>query len=93
MLTVLFYASAIFFPVQIITGEDADLIRRLLMFNPFAAILQQARHAMIDPSHPSAAEAAGGAIWLLVPIGIGLAIIAWGAWVFRRGAPRVAEEL
>ena len=30
------------------------------MLNPFAAILQQSRHALIDPSHPSAAEAIGG---------------------------------
>ena len=31
------------------------------MCNPFAAIIQQFRHAVIDPSHPSAAEAIGGA--------------------------------
>lgn len=93
MLTVLFYASAIFFPVQIITGEHADTIRQFLMFNPFAAILQQMRHALIDPSHPSAAAAAGGVEWLVVPLLIGLLLIAWGAQVFRKGAPRVAEEL
>jgi ABC-2 type transport system permease protein len=92
-LTVLFYASAIFFPVQIITGPDADLIRQLLMMNPFAAILQQARHAMIDPSHPSAADAAGGLEYLLIPLAIGLLICVIGGQLFRKRAPRVAEEL
>jgi ABC-2 type transport system permease protein len=92
-LTVLFYASAIFFPVQIITGPDADLIRQILMMNPFAAILQQARHAMIDPSHPSAADAAGGLEYLLIPLAIGLLICVIGGQLFRKRAPRVAEEL
>jgi ABC-2 type transport system permease protein len=92
-LTVLFYASAIFFPVQIITGPDADLIRQILMMNPFAAILQQARHAMIDPSHPSAADAAGGIEYLLIPLAIGLLILIVGGQLFRKRAPRVAEEL
>ena len=64
-----------------------------MMANPFAAILQQARHAVIDPSHPSAVRAIGGYPELLIPIGIGLAIIAWGYRVFSREAPRVAERL
>ena len=38
-----------------------------MMLNPFAAILQQARHALIAPSHPSAAEAIGGPAALLAP--------------------------
>ena len=93
MLTVLFYASAIFYPVQVIRGPDAELIVELLMINPFTAILQQARHVLIDPSHPSAAEAAGGELRLLVPLAIGLLLIAWGSWLFAKHAPRVAEEL
>lgn len=93
VLQILFYASAIFFPVQIITGKHAELIIELIMVNPFAAILQQARHALIDPSHPSAVAAAGGELRLLVPIGVGLLLVAWGAQLFRKRAPRIAEEL
>jgi ABC-2 type transport system permease protein len=93
VLQVMFYASAIFYPVQIITGKNADLIREVLMLNPFAAILQQARHALIDPSHPSAAATAGGGLRLLVPAAIGVVLVALGAQVFRLRAPRVAEEL
>jgi len=93
VLQITFYSSPIFFPIQIITGESADLIKRLLMMNPFAAIVQQGRHALVAPSHPSAADAAGGAVWLLIPLAITLAVIAIGAQLFRKRAPRIAEEL
>lgn len=93
VLQALFYGSPIFYPVQVITGEHAETIIRALLCNPFAAIVQQARHALIDPSHPSAAAAMGGAEWLLIPVGITLFICWWGFRVFRREAPKIAERL
>ena len=37
-------------------------LRKLIMMNPVAAILEQFRHAVIDPGAPTAAEAAGGTL-------------------------------
>jgi ABC-2 type transport system permease protein len=90
VLQVLFYGSPIFYPIDAITNETA---RELLMFNPFAAILQQFRHAVIDPSSPSAAEAIGGDARLLVPLGLIAAAAVVGFRYFDRKAPRIAEEL
>jgi ABC-2 type transport system permease protein len=56
-------------------------------------ILQQTRHAIIDPSHESAASAIGGAPWLLVPLFIILAVVAIAYWLFDRAAPRIAEDI
>jgi ABC-2 type transport system permease protein len=60
-----------------------------------AMLLQQARHWMIGLGSGGRSPAAimGGAVWLLVPIGILCAVCALGYWVFRREAPRIAEEL
>ena len=58
-----------------------------------AAILEQFRHAVIDPAAPTAAAAAGGTLRLLVPLGILVAVCALGYRVFDRAAPRIAEEL
>jgi ABC-2 type transport system permease protein len=91
-LQLLFYASPVFYPIDAVQ-QQSELAAKLLMLNPFAAILQQARHALIAPSHPSAAEAMGGYVYLLGPILIGLAVIALGFVVFSRRAPRVAEQL
>ena len=63
------------------------------MCNPFAAIIQQFRHAVIDPSHPSAAEAIGGEARLLIPLGLIALIAVVGFYYFDRKAPRIAEEL
>jgi ABC-2 type transport system permease protein len=90
VLQVIFYASPIFYPITIVTSET---LRELLMCNPFAAILQQFRHAVIDPSHPSAAEAIGGGARLLIPLGLIALVAVVGFRYFDREAPRIAEEL
>ena len=93
VLQALFYLSPIFYTVELVAQQFDESVVEYLMWNPFAAILQQARHAVIDPSHPTAAEAAGGLAPLLIPFAIGLVLLVLGGQVFRRGAPRVAEQL
>lgn len=93
VLQVLFYGTPIFYTLQIVTEKAGEDVARLLMFNPFAAILQQARHAIVDPSYENAAAAIGGGVWLLVPVGISVGLFVLGAVVFAREAPRVAENL
>jgi len=93
VLQALFYATPIFYTVQTISGPHAQAIVRLLLSNPLAAIIQQARHALIGPSYPTAAAAMGGTIWLLIPAGVTVIVFVWGFLVFRRAAPRVAELL
>jgi ABC-2 type transport system permease protein len=88
-LQILFYAS----PVIYVTSTYPDSIEREAMANPLTAILTQARHALIDPSAPTAAEAIGGTVRLLIPFGVVVAVFALGFWVFTREAPRIAEEL
>jgi ABC-2 type transport system permease protein len=90
LLQVIFYATPIFYPITIVKSET---LREVLMLNPFAAILQQFRHAVIAPSHPSAAEAIGGGIRLLIPLGLIVLIAVVGFRYFDRKAPRIAEEL
>jgi ABC-2 type transport system permease protein len=88
---VLFYATPVIYAIDAI--DISDRLRELMMMNPIAAILEQFRHAVIDPAAPTAAEAAGGSARLLVPLGILVATVALGYRVFDRAAPRIAEEL
>jgi ABC-2 type transport system permease protein len=91
-LQVLFYASPIFYPIDAV-AERSEVAAKIMLLNPFTAILQQARHALVAPSHPSAAEAIGGTVYLLGPIAIGAGVIALGYRVFSRRAPQIAEQL
>jgi len=54
---ILFYGSLVFFTIERVHSID---LRRLVLLNPIAAILQQARHWIIDPGAPSLASAMGG---------------------------------
>jgi ABC-2 type transport system permease protein len=90
VLQVLFYGSPIFWTIDVITN---DTVRELLMLNPFAAVLQQFRHAVIDSAHPSAFEALGGGALILVPLLLIALLSVGGFRYFDRKAPRIAEEL
>jgi ABC-2 type transport system permease protein len=93
MLQVFFYASPILYPIELVEEKGGEDVAQAMMLNPLTAILQQIRHALIDPNAMSAAEAAGGWQWLLIPAGIVVGLFALGFWVFNREAPRIAEEL
>ena len=90
---VLFYASPILYTLQIVQDKAGTTVMNLLAMNPFTAVMQEARHALLGPGHLSAAQAAGGTARLLVPLGITLALLAFGFWLFNRRAPRIAEDL
>ena len=92
VLQVFFYASPVFYPIDVVIARDQTLAT-LVMCNPFAVILQQARYALIAPSHPSAAEAIGDPVLLLIPFAICVAIAVTGFLHFKRTAPRIAEAL
>jgi ABC-2 type transport system permease protein len=89
-LQILLYGSPVIYVIETIESRQAQ---EIIMMNPLAAIIQQMRHALIDPSAPSAATAAGGWVRLLIPAGITLVLVLLGLWYFNREAPRIAEEL
>jgi ABC-2 type transport system permease protein len=85
----LFYAS----PILYVATSVPEAYQRPYLANPIAAVLTQMRHAVIDPTAASAAEAIGGAARLLIPAGIVLVVAVLGTLAFIREAPRVAENL
>ena len=90
MLQILLYGSPVIYAIETI---DSPKAQEIIMLSPLAAILQQMRHALIDPSAPTAAQAVGGAHRLVIPFGILVGMVILGFWYFNREAPRIAEEL
>ena len=89
LVTALFYGTPVIYPMSIVPPRFVDW----LMVNPLTPIFIQARHWVIDPNAPSAIDVAGGAVHLLPAVGIFIATCVLAVWVFRREAPRIAEEL
>ncbi|MCB0871237.1 MAG: ABC transporter permease [Solirubrobacterales bacterium] len=87
--TALFYATPVLYPLEIVPEQYVKWI----MINPLTPIFEQARHWVIDPSAPGAVAAAGGWIHLLPAIAVFIGTCLLAVWVFRREAPRIAEEI
>lgn len=87
--TVLFYATPILYPIQAVHGT----LRQVILLNPLTPIFELARKWIIQPSAPGPAAAAGGYTDLLAPLAIYLVVCVFAVWIFRREAPRIAEQL
>jgi ABC-2 type transport system permease protein len=88
---VLLYATPILYPVNF---KDNATYEHLLMVNPLAVIFEQVRvWILTEPQAPTAVEAAGGWLGLLPAAAIFFGVCAFGAWIFKREAPRIAEAL
>ena len=88
--TVLFYGTPILYPIS----AAPETFRDVLQLNPLTPIFEQAHRWIIDPNAPGAIEAVDGSEYLLVAsaaIYAGVCVAA--ALLFRREAPRIAEEL
>jgi ABC-2 type transport system permease protein len=83
----LFYASPVLFPIEFFPPQW----HFILYINPLAPLLAQARVWVIDPSAPTYAEAMGGTVYLLIPLGVFLLTVVGAIFAFRRYAPRAAE--
>jgi ABC-2 type transport system permease protein len=87
--TMLFYGTPVLWAIDV----APESIQKYLLCNPLAALLEQARHWIVDPTAPSTWHIMGGLPWILAPVAIWAAAIALGVWVFNREAPWVAERL
>jgi len=88
---VLFYATPVLYPIEKLENPT---LQHILMLNPLAVIFEQVRVWVLgEADAPTAAEAAGGTARLLIPAAIFVAVCVYSVWIFRRDAPRIAEDL
>jgi len=85
----LFFLTPVFYPVEI----APPAVQHLLMLNPLAVVIVQARHVLIDPASPSAVQAAGGAGWLALTVALTVVLLAASLVVFQRRSHIVAERI
>jgi ABC-2 type transport system permease protein len=87
-----FYASAVLFPMSRIFSESV-LAGKILLLNPVAQSIQDARHGMLGEFIPSTSSLMNHVLLTLVPFVIVLGMFAVGAWYFRRRSPYFAEKV
>jgi ABC-2 type transport system permease protein len=93
VLQIMFYVAPIIYMLQTVTDKGGQGATQAILCNPFSAVLQQARHAFIDPSHIGVRQAMDNDALLLVPFAIVVVTFVVGFMIFNRQAPRIAENL
>jgi ABC-2 type transport system permease protein len=87
-LQVLFYGTPLLYPIEVVP----ESVRGWMLLNPLALANQQMRHAVIDPTAPSALEVAGTGRFL-GGLGVVAVLLVAGLLTFRRRSRTMAEEL
>jgi ABC-2 type transport system permease protein len=87
----LFYATPVLYPLWVVSSST---LRDLVALNPLTPILTLAQKWITEPSAPWPGSAAlGGPVRLAISLVIYAVVCALAVWIFRREAPRIAEEL
>ena len=87
LVAVLFYGSAVLYPLESVPDEYQNLV----LANPLTPMFEQGRQWVIDPGAPGALV--DGWTGLIIPAVIYVTVCVMAVVVFRREAPRVAEDL
>jgi ABC-2 type transport system permease protein len=90
---VLLYLTPILYPINAFEEQNRTY-EHLLMWNPLSVIFTQVRIWILhEADAPSVLHAAGGWLGLLPATIIFFGVLVYGAWIFKREAPRIAEAL
>jgi ABC-2 type transport system permease protein len=85
-----FYATPIIYPVSLISKHSYEV---LIMVNPLAQTIQQARYATVTHATPTLSGVTGSAWALLLPVVVVVLVFTTGVVFFRRHSPYFAENL
>jgi ABC-2 type transport system permease protein len=89
----MFYGTPIFYPLQKVM-EFSDWAAQLLMLNPIAVIIQNARAALMGGENViTANELFSNPIWIAVPYMIIVVFGILAVWYFKKKQGRFAEEV
>ncbi|MGH7196906.1 MAG: ABC transporter permease [Candidatus Saccharimonadales bacterium] len=87
-----FYATPIIYPLSMVIPVST-LAVQIMLLNPIAQALQDARALLIDPNTITIADAFGTSLARLIPISVVLCLTAMSIWYFRRESPNFAENV
>lgn len=87
----LFYASAVIYPLAMVI-EKSDKAAQLLLLNPVAQAIQDARYTLINQADtPTLYSLSGSVLFVMIPFIIVIVTFIFGAWYFKKKSPNFAE--
>lgn len=91
LMQALFYGSAILYPVSHII-EKSHLAAQILLLNPVAQAVQDARNVTVSPQLDTLNSITGPFMYAFIPIVLVVIVFIFGGWLFKRRSSSFAEE-
>lgn len=85
-----FYATPILYPISLITNID---YQRILLLNPMAQAIQDARYALVTHETITISSAFGSSLARFIPLLLCIALLVGGVMYFKKEAKHFAENL
>lgn len=93
LMQVIFYAMPIMYPLSKVL-DDNPFIGKIMLMNPIAQSIQDARHNLIAPETTFTTWNIIDKFWLgIVPVLLSVAILVLGIVIFRKNSKKFAENL
>jgi ABC-2 type transport system permease protein len=86
----MFYLTPILYPLALITNES---LQKLLLLSPLAQAIQDARYAVVSHQTLTIGQVYGSGWAMVLPIFLVVAVLALGAWYFKRESRYFAENI
>lgn len=87
-----FYATPILYPLTLVIGQS-ELAARLLMINPVAQVIQDARYSLITHETITASSLSESILYLMTPFIIVILSIVLASWYFKKNQGYFAENV
>ena len=87
-----FYATPIIYPLTLVI-EKSELAAKVLLMNPVAQAIQDARYALITNETDTLSSLFGSPLFTLIPVAIVLAVFIGGVLYFRKNSKYFAENI
>jgi len=87
-----FYATPILYPVSMVVAFS-PIAAKILMINPVAQTIQDARYNAITHHAVTASSIVGHTLIILIPYGIVIMLIVFASWYFKKSQKYFAENV
>lgn len=92
LIQALFYAVPIIYPISMV-ANTSELAAKVILLNPISQAIQDIRYALITHETITTWNYIDNPIIALIPIAIIFAVLAFGAYTFRKKSKFFAEEV
>ena len=87
-----FYATPIIYPLALVI-EKSEIAAKIIMMNPIAQAVQDARYVLVTTDSVTVAGLFGNPFFLLIPLGLVVAIFLGGIAYFNKHSSHFAETI